>query len=275
MSPSPLHQELAERLAGRFAAFPQVEAIALGGSSSTGHHDETSDIDLYVYAKETIPLSQRQALVGQAGGASRADLNLLYWDLGDEWFHRPTGIEVDVIYWPPQWIEEQLDRVLCQHQPSLGYTTCFWHTVHHSQILFDRNGWFQKLQTWARQEYPEPLRRAIVAHNHAVLRPIIPSYFHQVEKAVRRGDLVSVNHRLAALMASYFDILFAANRLLHPGEKRLAAFAESQCPSLPTGMAAEVEAVLRASAAPGMGLLPALTVLLDHLDEWLEQEGLL
>ena len=52
-----------------------------------------------------------------------------------------------------------------------------------------------------------------------------------------RGDLVSLNYRVAALLASTFDILFALNRLPHPGEKRLLAFATQHCPLRPAGMA--------------------------------------
>jgi hypothetical protein len=93
-----------------------------------------------------------------------------------------------------------------------------------------------------------------------------------VEKAVRRADLVSVNHRVAGLLASYFDILFACNRVLHPGEKRLIEQAARMCPSLPENMAADVTAVLQAAGKPGGEVVDQINRLVDHLEEWLSQE---
>lgn len=266
------HRQLVEVLAQQFSTFPQVEAIGLGGSQAGGVVDATSDIDLYVFTRAPIPLEQRWAIV-QARGASRADMDLNLWDPGDEWFDAPTGIEVDVMYWEPEWTRAQVERVVLQHQAWVGYTTCHWHTLRHMQPLFDRQGWLADLQTLANQPYPEALRRAIVAKNHAVLRNIIPAYLHQVEKAVRRGDLVSVNHRVAALFASYFDVLFALNRQTHPGEKKLLVLAQQTCPCLPDGMAADVTAVLQAAGTPETGLLAHLNRLLDRLDALLAQEG--
>src|SRR5512139_829139 len=107
----PSHDEsLAHELGRRFQVFPSVEAIAWGGSRVGSTSDRLSDIDLYVYATEMIPLAARQALVADMR-SSRADLNLDLWDLGDEWYDAETGIEVDVIYWEPAWFESQLDRV--------------------------------------------------------------------------------------------------------------------------------------------------------------------
>jgi len=34
-------------------------------------------------------------------------------------------------------------------------------------------------------------------------------------------------------MASYFDIIFAMNEMLHPGEKRLVGYASDNCKLLP------------------------------------------
>ena len=50
---------------------------------------------------------------------------------------------------------------------------------------------------------------------------------------MKKNDFISINHRIAAFIASYFDIIFAVNELLHPGEKRLVQFAEKNCKILP------------------------------------------
>lgn len=114
------HLILARRIADLFNAFPNVEAIALAGSQAAGAVDRDSDIDLYVYITSVIPLSARVGVVEKLR-ATRSDLNLQFWDLGDEWYDRETGIEVDIIYWDTSWIEGQLDRVLAEYQASTGY----------------------------------------------------------------------------------------------------------------------------------------------------------
>ncbi|MBN2149139.1 MAG: DUF4037 domain-containing protein [Anaerolineales bacterium] len=260
-----LHIALARRVASHFQAFPQVEAIGLGGSQASQASDAASDIDLYVFTTALVPLHARQRIVDQLG-ASRADMNLDFWDLGDEWFDHDTGIEVDVIYWDLPWIEAQVVRVLDQHEASIGYSTCHWSTMRSMHILYDRNGWLRRMVEKCHSPYPEPLRQAIISRNHALLRGVIPAYTHQIEKAIQRSDLVSINHRLAALLASYFDVIFAFNRLPHPGEKRLVQKALAQCPLLPAQMAEQVDNVLRLAASPGRELVAAIQILLDNLD---------
>ena len=55
----------------------------------------------------------------------------------------------------------------------------------------------------------------------------------QILKAFNRGDFVSVNHRIAAFIESYFDIIFALNELTHPGEKRMISYAKEHAKILP------------------------------------------
>lgn len=262
------------QLAARFAELPPVLAVALSGSTSNRVDDGRSDFDIYVYTTAEIPVAWRTALAQEHGVHLAIDNR--YWELGDDWIDARIGRMVDVIYRWPDWIEEQLDRLLLRHQASTGYSTCFWHNVLHSEALFDRNGWFAGLQARAQQPYPDGLRRAIIAKNHPILRRTLSGYMQQLELAIQRGDHNSVNHRVAALLASYFDILFALNRQPHPGEKRLVSYAEALCPLRPPALAQQVEAVVSAVAPAGQAtLLTQANALLDSLDALLLAEGLI
>jgi hypothetical protein len=206
-------------------------------------------------------------------GAERLGLNQAFWDVADAWVDARTHTEVEAVYWDTSWIERMLDRVLIKHRPSNGYSTAHWYTIRNSICLYDKAGWFAALQRRASQAYPEPLRQAIVAWNHQVLRGITASLVNQIRKAVKRHDLVSVNHRLAELLAGYFDIIFAVNRAVHPGEKRLLELAAEQCPRVPENMRVQVEKVLHAAASADETLVTLVNELMDGLDSLLLQEG--
>ena len=270
-APSPL--SLATDIAARYSALPQVEAVALAGSQTVGTAEPDSDIDLYVYIHSEIPISVRDR--SATVNALRAEVNNQFWEPGDEWVDADTHISVDVMFRQVQWIESQISRLLRHYQASVGYSTCFWHNVRSSCVLYDRNGWLQRLLKTAEQPYPEPLRLAIIAKNHPILRQNLSSYMHQLERAVARDDLVSINHRVAALLASYFDILFAVNRLPHPGEKRLLKMATDRCSKVPEGMSARVLELLHAAALGDRSVVLQAEALVDSLDALLRAEGLI
>ncbi len=263
---------LARHVAGQYAALAQVEAVALGGSLASGRADQASDIDMYVYVRGEIPLDARAAIARP--GARRAEVGNTFWEPGDEWVDAQSGIGVDAMFRRTGWIEEQLDRVLHRHEASVGYTTCLWDNVRAAYPLYDRDGWFGALQSSARRPYPEPLVRAIVAKNYPILRNTISSYRHQLERAIAHADAVSVNHRTAALLASYFDILFAVNRRTHPGEKRLIEIAEDECPRRPEAMAEQVRALVHAAGQMDGELIERADELVDGLEHLLRAQGL-
>ncbi len=244
-------------LAGRFGEHPQVLAVALAGSRGAASHDDASDFDLYVYAHDDLPLDFRRALAGPA-----AEIDNRYWEPGDEWIDPASHARIDVMYRRPAWIEDQLDRVLVRHEASIGYSTCFWANVLHSQALLDPHGWYAGLQARAQTPYPEPLRRAIIAKNYPLLRLKQSSYRTQIALALRRRDPVGIHHRVTALLASYFDVWFALARQPHPGEKRLLH-------ALPPAEADLVRNVLE--AAPDQ-LLASINALIDNLDQLLSAE---
>lgn len=250
----------------------EVEAIAIAGSRVAGNGGETSDIDLYVYPSKDIPADVRLSI-----GREFAEQPQIvdYFGPGLEWDDPATGLHIDVILFNAGWMQDQLERVLVRHEASLGYTTALWYTVRISRVLHDPSGWFARLQQMAMQPYPDELVHAIVRLNFPLLRGSFTEYPAQIRKAAQRGDLVSLNHRTAALLASYFDILFAINRLPHPGEKRLLDLAERHCTKLPTDMRQHITQML---AAPGTGSADVVTqvdALVDELEGLLKAEGYL
>jgi len=164
-----------------------------------------------------------------------------------------------------------------RHEASIGYSTCFWWNVKTSLALFDRDGWLAKLKARAERPYPKPLVKAIIAKNHPLLRRNASSYLHQLEAAASRNDVVAVNHRLAALLASYFDILFAVNRVPHPGEKRLLSYVHQLCPRIPRNWGQHIRRVLAAGLPPldSRRLSRAVNALVDGLDGLLASERLM
>jgi len=259
-------------IARRLGEMPGVIAVALGGSTVGGRTDLGSDHDLYVYAPEPPPIPLRTALAHEYD--PNAEIDNQAFGPGDEWGDRATGEAVDLMYWSPAWIEEQLTRVLDQHLPMVGYSTCFWYTVLHSVPLIDHTGWFAALQTKARQPYPEPLRRAIIANNLPLLRSARSSFLQQTERAITRDDPVSVHHRTAALLASWFDVLFALNRKPHPGEKRLLAIARAECALCPPDMEELVGEVIAAIPPPWDDgrLVRSIHTLVDGLERLVDAE---
>jgi hypothetical protein len=267
-------QSLIEEITGEFAKLPEVTAVVISGSQGSEFSDAGSNLDLYVYAEHEPPQAWRANLARKFG--ERASIGNDFWEPGDEWVALRTGNVVDIMFRSPVWIEQQFDRVLLRHQASVGYSTCFVYNVLHSQTLYDRGEWFAALRAKAEQPYLEPLRRAIIAKNHPILRSTLSSYAHQIAMALDRSDHLSVSHRVTALLASYFDILFAVNRLFHPGEKRLVAYVLAKCSKHPPDFETQVYELLSAIAPTDQSDVPGrVNDLLDGLDALLIEEHLI
>ncbi len=266
-------RDVATAIAARYAALVEVEAVALAGSRATGFADQASDLDLDVFWRALVPIDSRRAIALER--SADAEVDNRFWESGDEWVEADSGLAVDVVFRDVRWIEGELDRVLVRHEAAVGWTTCIWHSVRTASPLFDHAGWFAALHRRARQPYPEQLCRAIVAKNHPLLARARSAYRRQIELAIQRGDGVSVNHRVAALLASYFDIIFAVNRQTHPGEKRMLAIAERRCTLRPVNMTIAVNALLRAAGSADSSVLAAADALIAGIDDLLRARQLL
>lgn len=219
-----------ERILNALKQHPDVEAIAIGGSRAGAHFDAASDYDIYVYVTRPVPEAFREQLF--ADTCTRVEVGNHFWEYEDNGTLN-SGTDFDLVYRSLDDFIAGVSAVVDHGQAHNGYTTCMWHNLIHSRIVYDRDGRLTHFQKQYTVAYPEQLRRNIIAHNMRLLHGSMPSYDGQIRKAVRRGDAVSIQHRTTEFLASYFDVIFAVNRQTHPGEKRLVELCRSQCPVLP------------------------------------------
>lgn len=213
-----------------FATLPEVEAIALGGSRAGADYDEKSDYDLYIYCTGIPNESMRKCILEKC--CQHMEIGNSFWELEDDCTLK-DGIDIDILYRNIENFSRTIHSVVEEHIAYNGYTTCMWHNLLHSRILYDKNGKLESLQNKYRISYPDELRDNIISKNLCLLTGNLPSYDTQIKKAFARRDMVSVNHRTAAFLESYFDIIFALNKLTHPGEKRMVQYAKEQAEFLP------------------------------------------
>jgi predicted nucleotidyltransferase len=251
-----------------FSALPDVTAIALGGSRASGQGDMLSDIDLYVFTTAAIPLPVRRSIAREFDPAP--EIGGSWWGEADAW--SAGNAEYDVMFWDAGDFAGNLRRVIGLHQPSLGYSTSFWFTIRNAACLYDRDGWFAELKALAEAPYPDALRHAIIAYNAPVLRSIRSSYRHQIQLAIERQDPVSVNHRITAMLASVFDIVFAATGTLHPGEKRQLSWLASLGDSVPPQLDHHIRRLLAAAGNPASAnVLQVVDAICDDVDSLVDR----
>lgn len=196
----------------------EVQAITLGGSRATKRDTIDSDYDVYVYLKEELSKDKRDAILSKY--TMYREVDNTFFELEDDCIMN-DGIIIELIYRKLDDFDNMLNNLVNLKRPSAGYSTCFWHNILTSIVLYDPDNSYAKLKEKYDVPYPTELKENIISLNRKLLSGMIPSFDKQVLKAYKRNDLVAVNHRIAAFLASYFDIIFAYNEELHPGEKRL------------------------------------------------------
>ena len=219
-----------QELYKEFSQLEQVEAIALGGSRAGQDYDQNSDYDVYIYLNSPIDEATRLKILSKY--CSYMEIGNQFWELEDDCVLN-NGIEIELIYRSLESFEQELNATVFQHQAQNAYTTCMWHNLLHSKILYDPNGRYTSLQRAYHVPYPQKLKENIIERQLLLLEQAMPAFSHQIEKAIKRQDLLSMNHRSSEFFASYFDLLFALNEQTHPGEKRMLDYAKTNCALLP------------------------------------------
>lgn len=233
--------EYIKKLISEFSSIKQIKAIALGGSRASGLNDKDSDYDIYVYYNGEISSDIRKGILEKY--CSYMEIGNEYWELEDDCVLN-NGVVIEFIYRKMDEFEKNIQSVVINNNAYNGYTTCMWDNLMRCKVLYDSNGDLQKLKKKYDVPYPEALSEKIVKKNLELLHGYIPSFSEQLTKASKRGDIVSVNHRTTEFLASYFDLIFAFNKVMHPGEKRMIENCLKYCDTLPKNFEKNIKTLL-------------------------------
>ena len=219
-----------EQLFAELSALEEVEAIALGGSRAGDVYDEKSDYDIYLYCTGAVPEKIRRAILQKY--CKKIELGNHFWEYEDNCTLN-NGIDMDILYRNLDDFTKGVASVVEEYHAHNGYTTCMWHNLRTCKIVYDRDGRLAQAKKRFDVPYPKQLKENIIENGRKLLHDSMPAYQDQIAKAVKRGDIVSISHRTAAFLETYFDIIFAINERTHPGEKRLVQLCKAQCRVLP------------------------------------------
>lgn len=267
-----INEEL-KKMLDKFSKIEEVEGILLAGSHATKTNDKNSDYDIYIYSYKEIPIEKRRIITNEF--CSYMELNNTFWETEDDGILKDNNIPVEIIYRGLEWIKASLHRTLVNCQADVGYTTCVWSNFINSIILYDKNGALDELQKKYKISYPRELKLSIVKKNYPLLKLQMPAYYYQIEKALKREDFISVNHRIAALLASYFDIIFAINEFPHPGEKKILKIIRENDLKIPRDMEKNIGMILKYAAEGKDDILKEIDNLVESLEVILKKEGLI
>ena len=163
---------LANELVEAVSAWPEVEAITLGGSRATGDNDEKSDYDVYVYVTAPVSAERRRRLLRNY--CSHMEIDNDFWETEDDCTLN-DGTNIDVLYRDLDQFAANVADVVERFQASNGYTTCMWHNMLTSKVLFDRDGQYAATRQRFDVPFPEELRRNIINRNMRLLTGNLPA----------------------------------------------------------------------------------------------------
>lgn len=261
------------QLVNEFKKINEVIAITLAGSCASGRKDKFSDIDINIITDKDISIKERESIAKKF--SDLIEINNTFWGLSDEFIIRNSSIQVDISYFEYSWLKQKLKYILEDYNASIGYSTCFWSNVINSIVVYDRDGNFKKFQEKYNIQYPEKLKKNIIEKNYPILKERFSSYYNQIDKAIKRNDIVNINNRISGFLDSYFDIIFAINEFPHPGEKRLISIIEKNCLKIPKDFKKNIDNLLNNNGNIELEILSNISKIINQLEKLLKNEGIL
>lgn len=215
-----------KKLVTALAVEPGVRAIGLSGGDRPLPEPGCGDLDLFVYARR-LPHDERRlaALRSLDGLADQIELARLAggpWGIADHFML--LGVDTWVMGFSLAEARAELEAILSGNLPDRqedGYypigRCATWKSM---RVLYDPDGFLTELQSRL-EVYPEALaRRLIECHLEAGMD------LEDLERAVRRKDLLFYHFALDLALDHFLQALFALNLEYFPGRKRSQEYLE-------------------------------------------------
>lgn len=212
---------LAQPVAAAYAANPKVAAVIIGGSTSRGHADRYSDIEIGVFWHEPPTEDDRR----QCAEASGADIHRLYpydvehkvWEdalfVGRVAPDQPgTGVLVEIPHYTVEFMEQVLNDLLERHDASdlnkQSMLAALTSAIPlHGAALIER--WRSRAA-----DYPRGLALDMVKRHSQI------EFLWRSDVYLERGNnLMLLYDSFAQTAKQLLYVLFGLNRIYYPGLK--------------------------------------------------------
>ena len=226
--------ERLEALAQRVADGVPTEVsheIVLTGSMSRGAADDASDIEMLIVLREPLALEDCFAL---ARGAGLVELGT--WGREEGPARRVSGrreqVPVELICWPREFAERQIERLLAGEMPSTADALVHGVPLRTAGLLAE---WQDELRT-----YPPGLAASQIEHAALPWGGFAPA---GVLTLIRPGDRLALIEWIFDSSIRVLTIVFALNGVWRPTTKRLGARVAA-LPRKPDRVAERIEEAL-------------------------------
>jgi hypothetical protein len=235
--------------------------IALGGAHAKGAADPESDLDLYVFSRQILPMAERDRLCRQF---SERIHTITSWGDDAQFVQGGTDFYIDRLK-VEVWFREidYISGIVAECQQGIVrhdwvvwtvmgfFNHCALSDLHNMIPLDDPAGILAGWQESIAQ-YPPALRQRIL-RDYLAAAQFWPENFHYIS-AVRRCDLIYTAGIVQQVIQNLIQVLFAYNAVYFPGEKKLALALE-HLPRLPKDFTARIQRLLFPESAPDAALL--------------------
>jgi Domain of unknown function (DUF4037)/Nucleotidyltransferase domain len=254
-----------QRIVAAIGDLPGIAAISLGGSTAAGLTDESSDFDVYVYYHQPLAAAADRAVrLRPLSDEGTLEVGIPTFGLEDHLCVQAKLIEL--VYLDLDRLSADTKQAYAQGLSSEGYTTALLYILARSPVLHDATGEVTALRAQLQAGFPEPTRARLLREHPELLR----YYLELLRISQQRGDLLFVQHMRYSIQMIFFNLLFALNRLYHPGGKRLLNHAQ-RCAIQPADLAERWNVIARLSADDS-ALADRLEELIDDLCRLIEAE---